>query len=243
MCVANVESLRVCICVLEVSNLILILETLRQKRRFQFSLCELSIYIYRNIPATPAYGIYIAQLIRYSRACGSYQDFFDRGLLLTRKLLNQGFLLVKLMSSLRIFSAATITWLTVMEYLCHKWPRICSTCRNPSRFFPHSWLITGLVTRLTRRVPLVEQELLTLPEHRSSPSGINGVSVNRSLVCCACFVDRCLSFDTISFCHCVVCSSLIYGFGLPDLYLHTLLKMHRYKCRITAFYYHYITVN
>jgi hypothetical protein len=31
----------------------------------------------------------------YSRACGSYQDFLDRGLLLTRKLLNQGFLLVK----------------------------------------------------------------------------------------------------------------------------------------------------
>jgi hypothetical protein len=243
MCVANAESVRVCICVLEVSNLILILETLRQKRWFQFSHCELSIYIYRHIPATPAYGIYIAQMIRYSRACGSYQDFLDRGLLLTRRLLNQGFLLVKLMSSLRIFSVATITWLTVMEYLCHKWPRICSTCRNPSRFFPHSWLITGLVTRLTRRVPLVEQELLTLPEHRSSPSGINGVSVTRSLVWCACFVDRCLSFCTISFCHCVVCSSLIYGFGLPDLYLHTLLKMHRYKCRITAFYYHYITVN
>jgi hypothetical protein len=29
-------------------------------------------------------------MIRYSRACGSYQDFLDRGLLLTRKLLNQG---------------------------------------------------------------------------------------------------------------------------------------------------------
>jgi len=28
---------------------------------------------------------------------------------------------------------------------------------------------TGFVTRLTRRVPLVEQELLTLPEHMSSP--------------------------------------------------------------------------
>jgi hypothetical protein len=35
-------------------------------------------------------------MIRYSRACGSYQDFLDRGMLLTRKLLNQGFLLVKL---------------------------------------------------------------------------------------------------------------------------------------------------
>jgi hypothetical protein len=36
-----------------------------------------------------------------SRACGSYQDFLDRGLLLTRKLLNQGFLLVRLKSSLK----------------------------------------------------------------------------------------------------------------------------------------------
>jgi len=38
---------------------------------------------------------------------------------------------------------------------------------NTSRSFPHSRLITGFVTRLTRRVPLVEQELLTLPEHLS----------------------------------------------------------------------------
>jgi hypothetical protein len=28
---------------------------------------------------------------------------------------------------------------------------------------------TGFVTRLTRRVPLVEQEMPTLPEHPSSP--------------------------------------------------------------------------
>ena len=56
-----------------------------------------------NIPVAPAYGVYISQIIRYSRACGSYQDFLDRGLLLTRKLLNQGFLLVKLKSSLRKF--------------------------------------------------------------------------------------------------------------------------------------------
>ena len=24
----------------------------------------------------------------------------------------------------------TVAWLTVMKYLCHKWPRICSTCRK-----------------------------------------------------------------------------------------------------------------
>jgi hypothetical protein len=60
-------------------------------------------FICSNIPATPAYGVYtsISQMNWYSRACGSYQDFNDRGLLLIRKLLNQGFLLVKLKSWLR----------------------------------------------------------------------------------------------------------------------------------------------
>jgi hypothetical protein len=51
----------------------------------------------------PTYGVYISQLIRYSRVSGSYKDFLDRGLLLTRKLLNQGFLLVMLKSILRKF--------------------------------------------------------------------------------------------------------------------------------------------
>ena len=60
-------------------------------------------FICSNITTAPAYAVYISQLMRYSRACGSYQDFFDRGLLLTRKLLNQWFLLVKLKSSLRRF--------------------------------------------------------------------------------------------------------------------------------------------
>jgi hypothetical protein len=66
-------------------------------------------FICSNIPAAPAYGVYISQMIRYSRACGSYQDFLDRGLLLTRKLLNQGFLLVKLKSSLRKFYGRLFT--------------------------------------------------------------------------------------------------------------------------------------
>jgi hypothetical protein len=60
-------------------------------------------FIYSTIPAAPAYGVYISLMIWYSRACGSYQNFLDRGWLLTRKLLNQGFFLVKLKSSLRKF--------------------------------------------------------------------------------------------------------------------------------------------
>jgi hypothetical protein len=81
----------------------------------------------------------------------------------------------------------------------------------------------GFVTRLTRRVPLVEQELLILPEHLSSPPGFSRVRVTRSLVLYVCFVDHCLSFCTFSFRHCVVCSSSIYGFWLRLWYLQTFL--------------------
>ena len=87
-----------------------------------------------------------------------------------------------------------MTWLTVMEYLCHKWPRIYSACRKHSRSFPHTWHITWFVTRLTRRVALVEHELLTLPKHLSSLPVFSGVRVTRSLDLYVCFVDRCLSF-------------------------------------------------
>jgi hypothetical protein len=44
-----------------------------------------------------------------------------------------------------------------------------------SRSFPHSWPIIGFITRLTRRISLVKQELLTLPEHLSSPLVFSGV--------------------------------------------------------------------
>ena len=89
-------------------------------------------------------------------------------------------------------------------------PLVVST----SRSFPRSWLITGYVTRLTRRVSLVEQELLTLPRHLGSPP-VSGVRVTRSLFSYVCFADLCLSFCTFSFGHCFVCSSSIFGFGLP----------------------------
>ena len=92
---------------------------------------------------------------------------------------------------------------------------------NISRSFPHSWLVTGFAIRLTRRVPLVEQELLTLPEyHLSSPPVFSEVGVTRSLILC--FVDRCLSRFPFSFGHSVVCPST-YGLWLPLWYLQTLL--------------------
>ena len=52
---------------------------------------------------------------------------------------------------------------------------------------PHSWLITGFVSRLIRQVPLVEQELLIFVEYLSSPPVFSVVRVTRSLVLCVMF--------------------------------------------------------
>ena len=111
----------------------------------------------------------------------------------------------------------------------------------------HARLITGFVARLTRRVPLVGQELLTFPKHLSSPPVFSGVRFTRSLVLYVCFVDHCLSFCTFSFGHCVVCSSSIYGFWLSRWYLQTLLTSNdksEQLCRFdviwcVAFHFHF----
>jgi len=80
------------------------LRTKRYDKRDDFNFPIVNFpFLCSNIPAIPAYGVYISQLIRYSRACDSYQDFLDRGLPLTWKQLNQGFHLVKLKSSHRKF--------------------------------------------------------------------------------------------------------------------------------------------
>jgi hypothetical protein len=63
-------------------------------------------------------------------------------------------------------------------------------------------------------------------EYLSSPPVFSGVRVSGSLVLYVYFVDHCLSFCTFLFCHCVVCSSSIYGFWLSGVWcLKTLLEV------------------
>jgi len=57
-------------------------------------------FLESNIPSSPAYGVYMSQLIRYSRTCSSYQDFLHQSVMLTRKLLSQGFIERRLRSTL-----------------------------------------------------------------------------------------------------------------------------------------------
>ena len=60
-------------------------------------------FLSRNIPSAPAYGVYVSQLIRYARACSNYQDFMERGKVLTTKLFSQGYKKTKLVATLNKF--------------------------------------------------------------------------------------------------------------------------------------------
>ena len=53
-------------------------------------------FLCSNIPSSPAYGVYISQLVRYSRTCKVYGDFKNRHLELVTRLLAQGFTVTRL---------------------------------------------------------------------------------------------------------------------------------------------------
>ena len=60
-------------------------------------------FLSSNIPSSPAYGVFISQLMRYARACSSYECFILRARRLFSKLLKQGYLVERLKSSFRKF--------------------------------------------------------------------------------------------------------------------------------------------
>ena len=43
------------------------------------------------VPGFPSYGVYISQLIRFARVCSNVDDFNNRNLILTARLLKQGY--------------------------------------------------------------------------------------------------------------------------------------------------------
>ena len=60
-------------------------------------------FLCSNIPSSPAYGVYVSQLIRYARSCSKYDQFVTRSRQLTLKLLNQGYVLPRIMAAFRKF--------------------------------------------------------------------------------------------------------------------------------------------
>ena len=44
-----------------------------------------------DVPRLPSYGVYISQLVRFARCCTSVSDFNSKNLLITSKILTQGY--------------------------------------------------------------------------------------------------------------------------------------------------------
>ena len=60
-------------------------------------------FLSSNIPQSPAYGVFVSQLIRYARASSLYEDFIMRSQLLTSKLSKQGFTRNRLIATFKKF--------------------------------------------------------------------------------------------------------------------------------------------
>ena len=56
-----------------------------------------------DVPRSPSYGVYISQLIRFARVCSNVDDFNNRNLFLTAKLLKQGYKYHKIRKSFSKF--------------------------------------------------------------------------------------------------------------------------------------------
>ena len=66
-------------------------------------------FISSNTPASPAYGVYISHLIRYSRACVLYSDFLDITQLFTKSYSNK-------VITAKNYTVVIIIWLTATKY-------------------------------------------------------------------------------------------------------------------------------
>ena len=126
------------------------------------------IAYYRNIYINTRGGVYISQLIRYSRACVQYTDSLDRALLRTQKLLKQGY--VEVIAAHTIRSLLRSGWL--LRNIHNSNDNGCCTF-YVDLFFP--LLLPRLLTDLVvcsnvwvaRRVSNKKQDLLALREHMS----------------------------------------------------------------------------
>ena len=90
-------------------------------------------FLSSNIPSSPAYGVFISQLIQYARACSSYECFILRARRLSSMLIKQRYSLERLKSSFKKFygrygdfSAIWSIPLTNVKWHSDPWPTVTS---------------------------------------------------------------------------------------------------------------------
>ena len=120
-------------------------------------------------------------------------------MLLTRKLLKQEFLLVKLKSSLRKCYGCHHDVVDRYAISVSQWSPICSICRKHFR-------VLSVFTPYYRVCNYINTTGATSGAGSAGPSGapeftpvISGIRVTRTLASYVCFVDGCFSFCTFFF--------------------------------------------
>ena len=70
-----------------------------------------------DVPRATSYGVYISQLIRFARACSSVEDFHNRNLAITERLLKQGYRYDKLRKTFSKFYYRNLP--LISKYKCN----------------------------------------------------------------------------------------------------------------------------
>ena len=75
---------------LSITNGIVLSRTYDKRDDFNFEIVNFP-FLDGDVPHSPYCGVYISQLIRFARVCSNVDDFNNRNLFLTAKLLKQGY--------------------------------------------------------------------------------------------------------------------------------------------------------
>ena len=75
---------------LSITNVIVSSKFYDKRDDFNFEIVNFP-FLDGDVPRSPSYGVYISQLIRFARVCSTVDDFNNRNLFLTAKLLKQGY--------------------------------------------------------------------------------------------------------------------------------------------------------
>ena len=105
-----------------------------------------------------------------------------------------------------IYGFWLLLWLTLTEHLCHKWPRLCSTCRKNFQILSLFKTYHRVCNYSNTKGATIGIGTAHLPKRPSSHSVFSAVLVTRSLVLCVMFCRTlfivwsfffwcCLSFD------------------------------------------------
>ena len=87
---------------LSITNGIVSTKIYDKRNDFNFEIVNFR-FLDGGVPCSPSYGVFILQLIRFARVCSHVDDFNNRNIVLTSKLLKQGYRYHKLCKSFSKF--------------------------------------------------------------------------------------------------------------------------------------------